>query len=26
AEFLGQPLGEMSHRLLHTHYFTREAN
>ncbi|WP_366494220.1 iron hydrogenase small subunit [Thermogutta sp.] len=23
---MGQPLGEMSHRLLHTHYFTREAN
>ncbi len=23
-EFLGQPLGEMSHRLLHTHYAKRE--
>lgn len=26
AEFLGQPLGEMSHRLLHTRYFTRDPN
>lgn len=25
AEFLGKPLGEQSHRLLHTHYFERES-
>lgn len=24
AEFLGEPLGELSHRLLHTHYIPRE--
>ncbi len=24
AEFLGEPLGVLSHRLLHTHYFQRE--
>ena len=26
AEFLGKPLGEMSHKLLHTHYTARESN
>ena len=25
AEFLGSPLGEKSHELLHTHYAKREA-
>jgi iron only hydrogenase large subunit-like protein len=25
AEVLGEPLGEASHRLLHTHYRRREA-
>jgi iron only hydrogenase large subunit-like protein len=25
AEFLGEPLGEMSHRYLHTHYAPREV-
>lgn len=25
-EYLGEPMGEMSHKLLHTHYFARQLN